>query len=242
MTAAVLLQVAAESHNAAVGALKQGWAAELKRQAANWEAAAAAKQEAWRAAKVAEIKEQTVKVRMHSPVVGSLDQRPKTQAPAVQRASVLCVLLACQCWLPFSGRACVIATVCCVDACLQGLEVEVQRLINRHRSDLEAAHDKAAEQVQEAVEAAKAEHGIQQQTLKEKLRQVRGLSCLQQVALAVPQHTSCSRKMLSKLVCHQQQKGPIPSVRQTDPEASRRGSFNSLCPGITASLTPNTNG
>jgi hypothetical protein len=57
-----LQQAAEERHAASVGALKQGWAAELKRQAANWEAAAAAKQEAWRAAKVAEIKEQTVKV------------------------------------------------------------------------------------------------------------------------------------------------------------------------------------
>jgi hypothetical protein len=55
-------QAAEERHAAAVAALKQGWAAELKRQAANWEAAAAAKQEAWRTAKVAEIKEQTVKV------------------------------------------------------------------------------------------------------------------------------------------------------------------------------------
>jgi hypothetical protein len=45
-----------------VSALKQGWAAELKRQAAAWEAAAAGKQEAWRVAKLAEIKEQTVKV------------------------------------------------------------------------------------------------------------------------------------------------------------------------------------
>jgi hypothetical protein len=58
----VLVQAAEERHAAAVCALKQGWAAELKRQAANWEAAAAAKQEAWRTAKVAEIKEQTVKV------------------------------------------------------------------------------------------------------------------------------------------------------------------------------------
>jgi hypothetical protein len=56
------MQAAEERHAAAVAALKQGWAAELKRQAANWEAAAAAKQEAWRTAKVAEIKEQTVKV------------------------------------------------------------------------------------------------------------------------------------------------------------------------------------
>lgn len=57
-----LSQASDELHNAALSALKQGWAAELKRQAASWEAAAAAKQEAWRAAKVAEIKEQTVKV------------------------------------------------------------------------------------------------------------------------------------------------------------------------------------
>lgn len=57
------MQAAEERHAAAVNALKQGWAAELKRQAANWEAAAAAKQEAWRSAKVAEIKEQTVKVQ-----------------------------------------------------------------------------------------------------------------------------------------------------------------------------------
>lgn len=55
-------QAAEERHAAAVAALKQGWAAELKRQAANWEASAAAKQEAWRTAKVSEIKEQTVKV------------------------------------------------------------------------------------------------------------------------------------------------------------------------------------
>jgi hypothetical protein len=58
----LLVQAAEERHAAAVGALKQGWAAELKRQAANWETAAAAKQEAWKTAKVAEIKEQTVKV------------------------------------------------------------------------------------------------------------------------------------------------------------------------------------
>lgn len=57
-----LLQAAQEGHNAAMSALKQGWAAELKCQAASWEAAAAAKQEAWRVDKVAEIKEQTVKV------------------------------------------------------------------------------------------------------------------------------------------------------------------------------------
>ena len=56
------MQAAEERRNSAVAALKQGWAAELKRQAANWEAAAAAKQEAWRTAKLAEIKEQTVKV------------------------------------------------------------------------------------------------------------------------------------------------------------------------------------
>jgi hypothetical protein len=55
-------QVAEERHSAAIAALKSGWAAELKRQQAGWESGAAAKQEAWRAAKTAEIKEQTVKV------------------------------------------------------------------------------------------------------------------------------------------------------------------------------------
>lgn len=59
-----LLQAAEEHHSATVAALKQGWAAELKRQAANWEAAAAGKQEAWRMAKLAEIKEQTVKASL----------------------------------------------------------------------------------------------------------------------------------------------------------------------------------
>lgn len=55
---------------------------------------------------------------------------------------------------------------------LQGLEVEVQRLINRHRADLEAAHERAAEQVQQALDAAKVDHDAQLQALKERLKQV----------------------------------------------------------------------
>ena len=55
------------------------------------------------------------------------------------------------------------------------MEVEVQRLINRHRAELEAAHEKADERVKQAVEAAKKEHEVQQQALREKLRQVRGM-------------------------------------------------------------------
>lgn len=56
---------------------------------------------------------------------------------------------------------------------MQGLEVEVQRLITRHRGDLEAANEKAVEQTKLAVEAAKAEHELQLQALRETLRQVR---------------------------------------------------------------------
>lgn len=56
---------------------------------------------------------------------------------------------------------------------LQGLEVEVQRLINRHKADLEAAHAKADEQVKLALEGAKAKHEEQMQALRDRLRQVR---------------------------------------------------------------------
>lgn len=55
---------------------------------------------------------------------------------------------------------------------LQGLEVEVQRLINRHRADLEAAHERAADQVQQALDAAKVDHDAQLQALKERLKRV----------------------------------------------------------------------
>jgi hypothetical protein len=56
---------------------------------------------------------------------------------------------------------------------LQGLEVEVQRLINRHKADLEAAHDRADEQVKVALEGAKVEHDKQMQALRDRMRQVR---------------------------------------------------------------------
>lgn len=55
---------------------------------------------------------------------------------------------------------------------LQGLEVEVQRLINRHRAELEAAHERAAEQVKAAQEQAKAEQEVQLHSLRGKLRKV----------------------------------------------------------------------
>lgn len=55
----------------------------------------------------------------------------------------------------------------------QGLEVEVQRLIARHRSELEAAHDRAGEQVKAALEGQQAEQELKMQALKDKLRQVR---------------------------------------------------------------------
>lgn len=54
----------------------------------------------------------------------------------------------------------------------QGLEVEVQRLINCHRAELEAAHERAAEQVKAALLGAKAEQELQLQALREKLRKV----------------------------------------------------------------------
>lgn len=56
-------QAAEERHSQAIAALKVGWAAELKRQRAAWDAGTAAQQDAWRASKTAEIKEQTAKVR-----------------------------------------------------------------------------------------------------------------------------------------------------------------------------------
>lgn len=55
---------------------------------------------------------------------------------------------------------------------VQGLEVEVQRLINRHRAELESAHERAAEQVKAALDGAKAEQQTQLQELREKLRKV----------------------------------------------------------------------
>jgi 5-azacytidine-induced protein 1 len=59
---------------------------------------------------------------------------------------------------------------CCV--ALQGLEVEVQRLISRHRTELAAAADRAAEQTKSAVEAAKTQHEAALAAMKERLRQV----------------------------------------------------------------------
>lgn len=58
-------------------------------------------------------------------------------------------------------------------AAVQGLEVEVQRLINRHRAELEAGHERAAEQVKQALEAAKGEHEAQLQALRDRLKKVR---------------------------------------------------------------------
>jgi vacuolar-type H+-ATPase subunit H len=55
---------------------------------------------------------------------------------------------------------------------VQGLETEVQRLINRHRAELEAAHERAAEQVKAALQGAKAEQEQQLQALRDKLRKV----------------------------------------------------------------------
>jgi hypothetical protein len=55
---------------------------------------------------------------------------------------------------------------------LQGLEIEVQRLINRHRAELESAHERAAEQVKAALEGAKVEQGAQLELLRDKLRKV----------------------------------------------------------------------
>lgn len=55
---------------------------------------------------------------------------------------------------------------------VQGLEVEVQRLINRHRAELEAAHERAAEQVKAALQGAKVEQELQLQELRDKLRKV----------------------------------------------------------------------
>jgi hypothetical protein len=51
-----------EKHAAVVAALKQGWAAELRRQRDAWAASEQAKREAWSEAKAAEIKTLTVKV------------------------------------------------------------------------------------------------------------------------------------------------------------------------------------
>jgi vacuolar-type H+-ATPase subunit H len=55
---------------------------------------------------------------------------------------------------------------------MQGLEVEVQRLINRHKAELESAHERAAEQVKVALEGAKVEQEAQLQALRDKLRKV----------------------------------------------------------------------
>jgi hypothetical protein len=52
------------------------------------------------------------------------------------------------------------------------LEVEVQRLISRHRTELAAAADRAAEQTNAAVETAKTQHEAAMTALKERLRQV----------------------------------------------------------------------
>lgn len=62
----VLLSQAAEARHAGViTALKEGWAAELKRQREAWCAAERVKREAWSEAKTAEIKALTVKVGAH---------------------------------------------------------------------------------------------------------------------------------------------------------------------------------
>jgi len=60
----------------------------------------------------------------------------------------------------------------CFVICCQGLEVEVQRLIARHRAELAATLDKAAEQSKATAEAARAENEAAMRALKQKLKQV----------------------------------------------------------------------
>lgn len=80
----------------------------------------------------------------------------------------MAIELSCETW------ECLIAICCCVlcAAALQGLEVEVQRLISRHRAELAAAADRAAEQTKSVLEAAKAQHEAALAAAKERLRQV----------------------------------------------------------------------
>ena len=55
-------QAAAREHDAAVEALKEGWAAELRRQRRDWAAAEEARRGTWVAQKTRDIKELTAKV------------------------------------------------------------------------------------------------------------------------------------------------------------------------------------
>jgi hypothetical protein len=55
----------------------------------------------------------------------------------------------------------------------QGLEVEVQRLISRHKAELAASHERAADGAKAAADAARCEAEAAAKALKERMRRVR---------------------------------------------------------------------
>lgn len=70
-------------------------------------------------------------------------------------------------------RYCASPHLVCLQLCVsQGLEVEVQRLIARHRAELASALDKAADQAKMVAEQMKAQHDAHTTALKDRLRQV----------------------------------------------------------------------
>jgi hypothetical protein len=71
-----------------VAALKEGWAAELRRQKEAWAAAERTKREAWAESKTAEIKELTIKVRRAGRWKPRLPQSPRPPAGRISDESV----------------------------------------------------------------------------------------------------------------------------------------------------------
>ena len=60
------MQAAESKHDAAVESLKEGWVCELKRQKEAWAAAEKTRRDTWLADKTKQVKELTVKVRLHT--------------------------------------------------------------------------------------------------------------------------------------------------------------------------------
>jgi hypothetical protein len=135
-----LLQSSEERHERMLSKLKDGWAAELRRQKEAWAAGERSKRDAWVAAKTQEVKELTVK----------------------------------------------------------GLEGEVQKLLSRHKADLEAARRAAAEDTQRAVDMVATQHELALRQLRDKMSKVWG-SCVLLYCFVF--HTQHAKRLWSALQC-----------------------------------------
>eukprot|EP00798_Chlamydomonas_sp_ICE-L_P006342 gene6342-2967_t len=139
----------------AITKLKEGWVQELRRQREGWATAERIKREQWMAAKTQEVKDITVK--------GLEAEHPNHAAKTREVKDI--TLKGLEAELP--NRTSKARDV--KDITVKGLEAEVQKLLARHKSEIQAAQQAAGEEARRQLDNINATHEVALKVLRDKM-------------------------------------------------------------------------